>query len=91
MTRMEKLVRLDEILGSLGEVQCEEIELSHQVESMNERITQLNKQRNGGDALIKVVDKRRHTRERLTEVRIERQELETEKERLKAELEYGYD
>ena len=66
-----------------------EIELSHQVESMNERISQLNKQRNGGDALIKVMDKRRHTRERLTEVRIERQELETERELVVAELEYG--
>ena len=56
---------------------------------MNERISQLNKQRNGGDALIKVMDKRRHTRERLTEVRIERQELETERELVVAELEYG--
>ena len=89
MTKFEKLEKLDNILRQLGDVRCEEIELSHQVESMNERISQLNKQRNGGDALSKVMDKRRHTRERLTEVRIERQELETERELVVAELEYG--
>ena len=38
---------------------------------------------------MKVVDKRRHTRERLTEVRVEVQELETEREKIESELKWG--
>lgn len=90
MSYLERLLTLDKIIEQLGQSKCEEIKLSHQVVSMSERIGQMGENdKKPSDSLIKVMDKRRYTRERLTEVRVEIQELETEKERLKTTLEYG--
>ena len=90
MSYEEKLLTLDKIIQNLGKSRCEEINLSAEVTSMTERIAQLSDdKRKPTDTLITVMDKRRYTRERLTEVRVEIQELETEKERLRTILEYG--
>ena len=66
-TKIERLAQLKEVLMNLGMARCEQIELNHQVESMNDRINQLNLDQSAAktkDAIMKVVDKRRHTRER---------------------------
>lgn len=92
-TKIERLAQLKEVLMNLGMARCEQIELNHQVESMNDRINQLNLDTNPSiktkDAIMKVVDKRRHTRERLTEVRVEVQELETEQQKIESVLKWG--
>jgi len=91
-TKIERLAQLKEVLMNLGMARCEQIELNHQVESMNDRINQLNLDQSAAktkDAIMKVVDKRRHTRERLTEVRVEVQELETEQQKIESELKWG--
>jgi predicted nucleic acid-binding Zn-ribbon protein len=91
-TKIERLAQLKEVLINLGMARCEQIELNHQVESMNDRINQLNLDQSAAktkDAIMKVVDKRRHTRERLTEVRVEVQELETEQQKIESELKWG--
>lgn len=89
MKKKRRIEELAAIISSIGEAKCEEIELTHQIESMSERIAQLTASRQKGDNLIKVMDKRRHTRERLTEVRVEIQELQTEKEQLEVNLEHS--
>lgn len=93
MTREERLTKLAQVIQELGSAKCEEIELAHELESMAERIAQLSDRlvRGDRDDVVRVIDKRRHTRERLTEVRVEIQELTTEKECLKARMEYGDD
>ena len=91
-TKIERLAQLKEVLMNLGMARCEQIALNHQVESMNDRINQLNLDQSAAktkDAIMKVVDKRRHTRERLTEVRVEVQELETEQQKIESELKWG--
>ena len=91
-TKIERLAQLKEVLMNLGMARCEQIELNHQVESMSDRINQLNLDQSAAktkDAIMKVVDKRRHTRERLTEVRVEVQELETEQQKIESELKWG--
>lgn len=94
-TKAEQLVSLDEVLTNLGLGRCEMIELDHQVESMTDRIDQLNLGSNNSkssrDAIMKVVDKRRYTRERLAEVRVEVQELETQRDRIISCLKWGKD
>ena len=89
MRKKQRIEKLEGIISSIGDAKCEEIELTHQIESMSERIAQLTASRQKGDSLIKVMDKRRHTRERLTEVRVEIQELQTEKEQLEVNLEHS--
>ena len=91
MTKQDRLTKLSKTIDDLGGARCEEIELVHELESMAERIKQLSDRviRGDRDDVVRVIDKRRHTRERLTEVRVEIQELTTEMERIKAELEYG--
>ena len=91
-TKHERLAQLNEVLINLGMARFEQIERNHQVESMSDRINQLNLEQptaKNKDAIMKVVDKRRHTRERLTEVRVEVQELETEREKIESELKWG--
>lgn len=90
----ERLDRLTSLIEDESHKRKEEIELLRQIDSMDEReqfLKESNITPHSADVwnqIIKVTDKRRHTKDRLAEVRCELETVRQEKEIAQVELNF---